>query len=844
MVNLSTHLDYKLSQLATIVQGEMLGNDAVDSLIEHILLDSRQVIYPASSLFIALKGRQSDGHDFIAELYEKGVRSFLISSLSFEQEDFPAASFLKVNDTQRAFHQIAAFHRRRFNLEVVGIAGSNGKTVVKEWLHQLLSEDYSIVRSPRSYNSQTGVPLSVLQINEGHRLGLFEAGISQPGEMKKLENILQPDTVIFTNIGDAHSEGFPDMRTKLAEKLKLCARASTIIYRRDKIMIDEEVQRIKRESQRLFTWALNRPELDATVHFQKIESASLDSSAQELNVFLPKEERSFNLSLPFYDEASIENACHCIAFMLLKAYSASSIQSRVKLLERVAMRLELKEGIDECTIINDSYSSDLTSLALALDFLDQQNTALSKTLILSDVLQSGLKKEDLYRKVASLVCEKQIAKLIGVGAEVKVLASMLPSEIEQHYFPDTRSLLEAFDELSFSKEIILLKGARIFEFEQIANRLSSRVHNTVLEVNMGALLHNLRTYQELLKPGTRLMVMVKAGAYGSGSIEVAKLLEFQHVDYLGVAYADEGLELRKKGIQLPIMVMNPESATFDALIRYDLEPEIYSLHLFRNFVQFLKGPGQRLTSPVGIHLKLDTGMHRLGFDEQEVEELTELLKSHSELKVLSIFSHLAASEDHNHDAFTKSQVERFERMYGHIADALGYAPHRHILNSSGIVRFPQWQMDMVRLGLGLYGVDSSGLLADKLRVVNTLKATVSQLKTVKAGESVGYGRLAVASQAMNIATISIGYADGLFRRAGQGRFSVWIRGQRAPLVGSICMDMAMADVSKVADVAIGDEVVVFGDEPKVEELAQSLATIPYEIFTSVSPRVKRVYIQE
>lgn len=824
--------------------GELVGTCSEDRVIEHVLLDSRQVIYPASSLFIALKGRQSDGHSFVPELYEKGVRSFLVSRLPSDPGKFPEAAFLKVRDTQQAFHRLAAFHRGRFNLEVVGITGSNGKTIVKEWLHQLLSEDFSIVRSPRSYNSQTGVPLSVLQINEGHQLGLFEAGISQPGEMEKLEAILKPDVVIFTNIGAAHSEGFPDLKTKLAEKLKLIKSASVVIYRKDGKLIDEQVRQVKKDGQTLLTWALDGEESDASIHIQKTGGDSGVRSFQELQVTVPQKNLSFQVSIPFADDAAIENACHCIAFMLYKGYDASTIRRRIAKLEPVAMRLELKEGINECTIINDSYNSDLTSLTIALDFLDQQNTDLKKTLILSDVLQSGMNAEQLYRKVASLVQEKRIDKMIGVGKEVCAISSFLPKNIEQYYFPDTASLLEAFEKPGFSKEIILLKGARVFEFEQIANRLSSRVHNTVLEVNMGALLHNLRTYQGLLNPGTRLMVMVKAGAYGSGSVEVAKLLEFQHVDYLGVAYADEGVELRKRGIQLPVMVMNPEAATFDSLIRYDLEPEIYSLNLLRSFIQFLDGRLPKPQREIGIHIKLDTGMHRLGFDEGEIDELTGLLRRAASIKVLTVFSHLAASEDQSHDSFTKRQVQRFERMFEKIAASIGYTPHRHILNSSGIVRFPEWQMDMVRLGLGLYGVDSSGVLSEKLQVVNTLKATVSQIKLVEPGESVGYGRKAVADKPMRTATISIGYADGLLRRAGQGRFSVLIKGQRAPLVGNVCMDMAMADVSHIPDVAIGDEVIIFGSEPTVEELADCLDTIPYEIFTSISPRVKRVYIQE
>lgn len=843
MVNLSTRLDYTLSQLTEIVNGELIGNPESGRLIEYILLDSRQVIYPASSLFIALKGRHSDGHEFLRASYDNGVRSFLVNRLPDDEGAYPQACFIRVKDTKNAFHEIAAFHRRRFHLEVVGITGSNGKTIVKEWLHQLLSEDYSIVRSPRSYNSQTGVPLSVLQINEGHQIGLFEAGISQPGEMEKLEKIIKPDVGILTNIGEAHSEGFASLNQKLTEKLKLFTSANTIIYRKDNYLLDEQVKHFQNKKQ-LFSWSLDPSIPGATIYFRKLQSDRFQHSKQWLSVSFPEQELQFTVAMPFADDGSVENACHCIAYMLFKGFQPSTIQHRIQNLEPVAMRLELKEGINDCTIINDSYNSDLTSLAIALNFLDQQNTVLQKTLIISDVLQSGMRKEELYGNIASLVQEKKVNRVLGVGGDVTTLSYFLPKDIEQHYFPDTASLLQALESLKFSKEIVLLKGARIFGFEQIANRLSSRVHNTVLEVNMGALLHNLRTYQSHLNPGTRLMVMVKADAYGSGSLEVAKLLEFQHVDYLGVAYADEGVELRQKGIQMPIMVMNPEVATFDALIRNDLEPEIYSLDLLKDFIQFLQSRYPKRKEPIGIHIKLDTGMHRLGFDEEELGELTSLLKSQPTLNVLSVFSHLAASEDPIHDAFTSKQVARFESFYNSLADSLGYRPIRHILNSSGIVRFPQWQMEMVRLGLGLYGVDSSGILKDKLQVVNTLKASVSQVKQVQPGQSVGYGRKAIALQPMKIATISIGYADGLLRRAGNGRFSVLIKGRRAPLVGNVCMDMAMVDVTHLPEVNIGDEVVIFGREPRVEELAECLDTIPYEIFTSISPRVKRVYIQE
>ncbi|MFQ5446856.1 MAG: alanine racemase, partial [Saprospiraceae bacterium] len=568
--------------------------------------------------------------------------------------------------------------------------------------------------------------------------------------------------------------------------------------------------------------------------------------------------------IPFTDAASIENAIHCWALMLHLGYDQETIARRMAKLEPVAMRLELKEGNNGCIVINDSYNSDFTSLNIALDFLQQQSKKKRHTLILSDILQSGQQPEQLYHRVAKLLLEKNMDRVIGIGKEVKILEKLLPETLEKVFFPDTPAFFKALPSLTFGDETILLKGARRFGFERIANRLATKTHNTTLEVNLGALLHNLRQYQSRLRPGTRLMVMVKAGAYGSGSVEVAKLLEFQNVDYLGVAYADEGVELRKAGIQLPIIVMNPEEATFDALVRYSLEPEIYSLGLLEKFLRFAHQFSESSQLPESytpaIHLKLDTGMHRLGFEESDLAPLLNLLSpttnnqqlstnNYQPLTVCSIFTHLAASEAPVHDEFTRQQVAVFQKMYGKLAEGLGYRPIRHVLNSGGIVRFPEYQMDMVRLGLGLYGIDNSGQLQGQLQTVNTLKATISQIKTISSGETVGYARMGRAEKPMRIATLSLGYADGLLRGAGNRRFNVSICGEKATLIGNVCMDMAMADVTHIPDAQEGDIAVIFGKTAlgevlPVEELAASLGTIPYEVFTSISNRVKRVYVQE
>ncbi len=875
---------YSIQKIAEVVGGHFLSDPPSKTVVEHILLDSRQVIFPASSMFIALKGRRYDGHEFIGDLYQSGVRNFIISSLPEEQAtkdekpplhdaqegaSYSDANFIFVKNTHTAFHWLAAWHRRQYDLPVAVIAGSNGKTIVKEWLFQLLHEDYSIVRSPRSYNSQTGVPLSVLQISKGRQLALIEAGISQVGEMKKLAQIIAPDIGIFTNIGEAHSEGFPDLRTKLREKLLLFKTCKALIFCRDDERVEKAMDELKKESPtiRFFTWSaggkpadlniLNISTMGAWTEIQLATPSlpflfSIPSNALNKNNSPASSDRA-TVSIPFTDAASIENALHCFAFLSLTGVPLQTIVQRMRQLEPVAMRLDLREGVNGCIIINDSYNSDLTSLKIALDFLEQQSKATKRTLIFSDILQSGQSPDQLYRRVAELLLEKRIDRLIGIGREVAILEQFLPQDLETLFFENTPAFLEAFHRLVFRDEAILLKGARRFEFERIASRLTIKFHKTTLEINLTALLHNLRVYQTRLRPGVKLMAMVKAGAYGSGSIEVAKLLEFQHLDYLGVAYADEGVELRKAGIQLPIMIMNPEEATFEAFVRYRLEPEIYSLKLLKDFTTFFQRQFTGGSWPTEwpypqsfpIHLKIDTGMHRLGFEQEDLEEVIRWMKERpSLLSVKSIFSHLAASESPLHDEFTREQVRRFNRIYDTLVVGLGYRPDRHILNSGGIIRFPEYQMDMVRLGIGLYGIDSGNIIQPHLQTVNTLKASISQIKNLEPGETVGYGRLGKSDSPMRIATLSIGYADGLLRRAGSGRYSVLIQNKKAPIVGNVCMDMTMVDVTDIPEAKEGDSAIIFGKELPVQELADCLETIPYEIFTTISERVKRIYIQE
>ena len=863
-------VQYTIQKVASILNGKVFQNPSPEAIVEHLLIDSRQVAFAHSTLFFAIKSKRRDGHDFIADCYERGVRNFIISqTVAFQ--DFPEGNFIMVGDSLTALQQLAKYHRQQFpDLPVIGITGSNGKTIVKEWLFQLLNPEYYIVRSPKSYNSQIGVPLSVWQIKEHHTLAIFEAGISEMNEMKKLAPIIDCTIGVFTNIGEAHSAGFPDIEQKLAEKLDLFENAKSIIFSTDDSVVDAAISN-RFSEKNLFLSSDYNDMAGLFIHRVKTIGQRTKISGNYMD-------EPVSIYIPFTDEISIDNAIHCWAVMLFLQIDHSIIQQRMLRLEPVEMRVEVKEGINDCQIINDAYNADLHSLEMALLF--QRNLAVDRerVLILSDIYQSGKSNEELYENVANIINEYEVEKIICIGREVEQLKLEITGDIT--YFKNTQQFLKKLDPHKFNNQVILIKGARQFQLEKIADRLAKKVHKTVLEINLSALQHNLRFFSNLLHSGTKMMAMVKASAYGSGAIEIARQLEFSKVNYLAVAYTDEGVELRKAGIQLPIMVLNPEEATFNDLIEYVLEPEISNMELlrkfhrftqkievepdipidlfaekipdffddkmqdvFKDFTQFVKEE-MSSTDPFAIHLKLDTGMHRLGFEEQDLPDLLSYLREAKSLEVVSVLSHLAASEHTAHDKFTNQQIENFLKMYEPIAAQLGYRPMRHILNSSGIVRFPEYQMDMVRLGIGLYGIDSSGLIQDNLQTVLSLKATISQIKKIAAGETVSYGRSGKAAKDMTIATLSIGYADGLRRAVGNGNYSVLIKGQKAPIFGTICMDMCMADVSEIEGIKQGDEVIIFGENPKVEALAAAANTIPYEIFTGISHRVKRVYFQE
>ncbi len=820
-------MTYSIQHILEIVNGNSLNTVLLDTQIERLLFDSRHLVFPTRTLFFAFKSNRQNGHHFIGELYGQGVKNFIVTQ-KIDLKKYPAANFILVRNSVKALQQLATFHRQRFNLPIIGITGSNGKTIIKEWLFQLLNPNFQIARNPGSYNSQIGVPLSVWQLNKTHNLGIFEAGISQPKEMKKIAKVIDCTIGVFTNIGAAHSEGFVSQKEKIKEKLKLFKKAKTIIYSRDNSLVDSFFQ--KNKQQKLFTWS--------TKQKADLQILAIQKTVSKTTIKVQFKNKSFSFIIPFTDQASIENAIHCCATMLLLKLSSEQIQERMSSLEPVSMRLEVKEGINKCTIINDSYNSDLTSLELALNFATKRTTEKQLVLFLSDILQSGLKRNDLYEKVAQLITTKKVHALVAIGSEIQAIKKYLPTSFLASFYKSTNAFLASFSANAFQNNIVLLKGARIFQFEKIVNRFAEKVHKTVLEVDLSAIAYNLKVYGKYLKPDTQLIAMVKASAYGSGAIEVAKILAFYKVDYLAVAYADEGVELRKAGIQLPIIVLNPEAASFEALIRYQLEPEIYSLDLLQQLIAYLPS-----TPPFAIHLKLDTGMHRLGFEKEQVATLFNILKQNPNLVIKTIFSHLAASDMEEHDDFTQSQVAHFLEMYEQICKSLTYRPKRHILNSSGILRFSQYQFEMVRLGIGLYGIDGSEIVQKQLKVVNTLKATISQIKQVQHTDTVGYNRSGKFEQAKKIATINIGYADGLARKTGNGNYTVSVQGKQAPIIGNVCMDMCMIDVTYIPNAQIGDEVIIFGESPSVVDLANCLETIPYEVFTSVSNRVKRIYFR-
>ncbi len=793
--------------------------------VEKFIFDSRKTIVPEHTLFIAIKSTHNNGHSYIDEVYNKGIHAFIVEkNAQIDYTLYPKAAFIECENSIDCLQRIANQVRKKFTFPVIGITGSNGKTIVKEWLAKILETTFKVGRSPRSFNSQIGVPLSILMLANNIDYALIEAGISQPNEMAKLAECIQPDYGIFTNIGSAHQENFSSLENKFNEKLELFRTVHTI-FCNDDLKIAQVIKQRYPDKKILTCGWSGKAKL-------RLSSQKQRDANTELN--LTWQGKQMTILLPYTDAISIDNALLSILVALELGVNITTLQETLPNLQPIAMRLEQKEGINNCLLIDDGYNSDLTSLELALDFLNQMGAkrGLSKTLILSDIFQSGMSHEELIARVKKLVKEKGIHKLVGIGP---VLYKAMEGE---NAYMGTDDFIKHFNINSFKNEAILLKGSRSFSFERISALIEQRRHKTVLEINLNALSQNIQLFRSELHKETKLLAMVKAFSYGSGSFEIANLLQHQKVDYLGVAFADEGIELRKAGITLPVIVMNPEQSSFPLMLHNDLEPQIYSIEVLNAFKKAVERQG---LSNVPIHIKVDTGMNRLGFLPNELDALLDALNSTSALKVASVFSHLAGSDEVEHDAFTAQQVKTFTKACDQLKAGLTYPFIRHILNSAGIERFPQAQFEMVRIGIGMYGVSATG--NSQLQNVITLKSYVSQLKQISAGESIGYGRVATAKEDMLIAVIPIGYADGFNRGLSNGVGQVIIKGQQVPVVGNICMDMCMVDVTNCT-VKEGEEVEIFGANYTIHQMAQALNTIPYEILTSISRRVKRVYVME
>ena len=824
-------MTYSIKDISAILK--VSCNIAYDAVISHLLTDSRAVSFPETTLFFAIKTKTNDGHKYIGDLYKLGVRNFVVSKDYPEYKQMEGANFLPVKNTLKALQQIAAYHRQRFKVPVIGITGSNGKTIVKELLYQLMHMDFNIVRSPRSYNSQTGVPLSVWEMDEQHTLGIFEAGISMPYEMDELRPVISPTIGLITNIGEAHQENFKSAKEKCIDKLSLFIDSDVIIYNADDRLIESALE-ASCLSYKAVGWS--RKDTDASLFVNSVKKGKTSTVLKCTTMGILHE-----YTIPFVDDGSIENIIHCMAAMFyLNPPGIINKDDIFASLEPVAMRLEVKQGINDCRLINDTYNSDINSLSVALDFQHGRIAGkdLKSTVIFSDILQSGVQPKVLYSDVAELLRRKNVDRIIGIGKNISDHEHLF-GDMEKMFYPSTEIFLKVFDRKMFRNEMILIKGSRSFHFEKITEQLEEKVHETILEVDLDAIIHNYNYYRSRLKPQTKMVCMVKAFGYGIGSFELAKTLQLHRCDYLAVAVADEGEELRKEGISIPIIVMNPELTGFNLLFEHHLEPEVYN---FRMLDALIKEAERRAITSFPVHIKIDTGMRRLGFEPSEIPEVCRKIKAQRSITVRSVFSHLAGGDSPELDDFTMQQLNIFTQTADELESGLGHKVLRHILNSAGIERFVDYQNDMVRLGISLYGVSASGV-SEGLRCVCSLKTIILQIRDVQAGDSVGYGRKTFVERDSRIAIIPIGYADGFDRRLSNGAGEVIVGGKRCPVVGNVCMDACMIDVTDV-EADEGDRVIIFNEELTVSEIADKLGTIPYEILTSISPRVKRVYYRE
>jgi alanine racemase len=820
-------VNFSSADIANITGGKLFGPK--DIHIAEVITDSRQLSNSEGKIFFAISGKNHDGHLFTDILYRSGIRVFCVEKLPDEHLVYSEAAFILVKNSVKALQKLAAHVRKSFKSPVIAVTGSAGKTIVKEWLSDILGQTSSVIRSPKSYNSQIGVPLSVLKLEEKYNLGIFEAGISMPGEMENLQTIIYPDIGVITNIGDAHNENFIDTKEKAVEKLKLFSEASMIVYCRDQelvrsLILNDTNLRLKK----LIDWSFNDSNAEVFV-----KRTLLKEGKTHLNVTFKGSVSDF--VIPFTDRASVENAVTVTAVCLALGTGVKTISAGLSSLVSVAMRMEMKSGINNCQLIEDFYNSDPGSLGMALEYLKSQNGR-KTTLILSDFVQSGREEEELYGEVALLLRKAGIDKFIGIGKALARNSNIFGSNDKFYYSTD--DFIRSFNRNNFRNEIILLKGARIYEFENIANLLEQQLHQTVLEVSLDAISHNLNEFRRYLNPGTGIMAMVKAFAYGAGPAEIATLLEYHRVSYLAVAYADEGIELRNAGVTLPVMVMNPDPASADIIIKYSLEPEIYS---FLSLEKFAASASRHGLINYPVHIKIDTGMHRLGFMPEEVPVLSAKLNELESIKVISVFSHLAASEDPSLDQFTHQQAKKFLSAADQIHSVIGYSFLRHLLNSAGIVRFPQYQFEMVRPGIGMYGAEHFEGLS--LKTAGRFKTRISQIKKIGGGEPVGYGCRDISENERTIAILPVGYADGLNRKLGNRKGNMFIKGRRVPIIGNVCMDMCMVDITGLKTTE-GDEAEIFGDNITIGEIALQCETIPYEILTSIPGRVKRIFFRE
>ncbi|MCQ2285360.1 MAG: bifunctional UDP-N-acetylmuramoyl-tripeptide:D-alanyl-D-alanine ligase/alanine racemase [Bacteroidales bacterium] len=822
---------FSIAQLTNIVKPKAISISDEGSQVKQFVFDSRKVVFPQESIFFAIKTKKNDGHQYIDELVSKGVKTFIVSeNLSKFEKHTSTCNFLQVEDVVLAMQQIASAHRKQFVMPVIGITGSNGKTIVKEWLSSMLVEDYDIVKNPNSYNSQIGVPFSVWQMNENHNLGIFEAGISQLGEMEKIEKIIQPSIGILTNIGTAHSQFFNNQQEKLEEKLKLFKKSDSLIFCIDNEQIAKTIDLPKYSHLKKISWG-------------KSDKAFYRITHKEIqNNFTKIEINGQVLEIPFTDAASIENAMHCAILMLHFGYSFAVINSRLLKLGPIDMRMEIKEAVNQSIVINDTYSLDFNSLRIAVDFLNLQKQFPKKCLILSDFEQTADFSKESLEQIKQILLRNNISHFIAVGKKFFENKTIFTDEnIHSLFYATTEELLRDLPQITFQHEAILIKGARTYRFERVTQQLLLKTHQTVLNVNLPAIIHNLDYYRSFLKPGCKMVAMVKALSYGLGDAELINELQFHNIDYLAVAYGDEGINLRNHNIKLPIIVLGAEAHSFDLMIQHHLEPEIFNFHYLQKLIETLEQHPE--TKEFKIHIKLDTGMHRLGFDEEDLPQLIHIVKQNPQLHIASTFSHLAAAEDASEDEFTREQIAQFTKMSNQLVEAFDYPILRHILNSAGITRFSEFQFDMVRLGIGLYGF--SGVEQDQkhLQNVATLKTIITQIKTIKAGETIGYNRGTKVEKDTQVGIIPIGYADGFFREFGLGRGRVFVNGKYARTLGKICMDMCMIDLTDI-DVKIGDEVIVYGEENRIDDMAACIGRIPYDLLTSISRRVPRIYVME